>query len=462
MKSATAHRQKRYAQCRNRNKSNYTDMKNLIFIILLIPTTLFCQGWEKTYGGDGYDVGKFVQQTADGGYIITGNIWSSGNSSQDVYLIKTNSNGDTLWTKCYGSDLGDYGHSVQQTTDGGYIIAGQTWLINNVDCEVYLIKTDTSGDTIWTKTYGGQEHDQGRSVQQTTDGGYIIAGSTSSFGNGLDDIYLIKTDVNGDTLWTRTFGGEYDDWGNAVLQTMDGGYLVCGYTSSYVTNEQDVYLIKTDSNGDTLWTNSYGGVYDDIGWSVQQTTDDGYIIAGTTELIEPTIWTYEDVYLIKTDNNGDTLWTKTFGGDAVDIGYSIQQTTDGGFIISGQSDSFTNSWDSDVYLIKTDIYGDTLWTKTYGGSGDDKGWSAQQTTDGGYIITGQTLTYEKSSCDIYLIKTDEGGNISSVIEIPYPNPNRKLIKTVDLLGKEIYNPVNGIPYIEIYDDGTTKKKMNIK
>lgn len=436
-------------------------MKKIVLLLIIIPTFLFSQGWEKTYGGVGYDVGRSLQQTTDGGYIITGNVYS-GNSSQDVYLIKTNSNGDTLWTNCYGGDLGDYGYSVQQTSDGGYIITGLTWLINNVDCEVYLIKTDSNGDTLWTKTYGGEEYDQGRSVQQTIDGGYIITGFTSSFGNGLDDIYLLKTDVNGDILWTKTFGGDNDDWGNAVIQTTDGGYLVCGCTSSYGTNEKDVYLIKTDSNGNTLWTNSYGGVYEDIGWSVQQTTDDGYIIAGTTQLIEPTIWTFEDVYLIKTDNNGDTLWTRTYGGDAVDKGYSVQQTNDGGFIISGESDSFTNSWDSDVYIIKTDIYGDTLWTKTYGGSGDDKGWSVQQPTDGGYIITGQTLSYETNSCDIYIIKTDEGGNISSVIEIPIPNSNRKLVKTVDILGKEINNPGNGTPYIEIYDDGTTKKKMIIK
>lgn len=438
-------------------------MKYLIALLLIIPTLLFGQRWENAYGGDSYDAGCSVQQTTDGGYIVTGHTWTSfENGKTDIYLIKTNSYGDTLWTKTFGGNEGDYGNSVQQTSDGGYIITGLTWLIRNVDCDVYLIKTNSNGEILWTQTYGGEYYDQGKSVQQTTDGGYIITGFTTSFGNGFEDIYLIKTDDNGNALWTRTFGGDDFDLGNAVQQTTDGGYIICGYTKSFGTGQEDVYIIKTDNSGDTLWTRLYGGEYRDKGWSVQQTIDEGYIITGSTELIEPTVWTFHDVLLIKTDNYGDTLWTKTYGGDAVDIGYSVQQTIDGGFIISGESDSFTNSWDSDVYLIKTDVNGDTLWTKTYGSGGEDKGWSVQQTTDEGYIITGQTLSYETNSADVYLIKTDDKGFISSTIEIPRHNPNRKLVKVVDIYGKELDKPVRNTLYIEIYDDGTTEKKMTIK
>jgi hypothetical protein len=438
-------------------------MKNLFVLLLITPTFLFGQRWEHTFGGDGYDAGLSVQQTTDGGYIVTGHTWTSfDNGKQDIYLIKTNSYGDTLWTKTFGSNEGDYGNSVQQTTDGGYIITGLTTLIRNVDCDVYLIKTDSNGDTLWTKTFGGEYYDQGKSVQQTTDGGFIITGFTDSFGNDEYDVYLIKTNENGDTLWTKTFGGNNIEIGLSVQQTHDGGYIITGYSDSFGNSGSNVYLIKTNNTGDTLWTKLYGGEYEDKGWSVQQTTDGGYLITGSTELIEPTLWTFHDVYLIKTDNYGDTLWTKNFGGDGVDKGYSVQQTNDGGFIISGESDSFTNSWDNDVYLIKTDINGDTLWTKTFGSGGEDKGWSVQQTTDGGYIIAGQTFSYETNSADIYLIKTDDKGNISSTIEIPVPKPNRKLVKTVDLSGREISIPRKNQPYIEIYDDGSTQKKMKLK
>ncbi len=438
-------------------------MKKLAFLLITIPTLVYSQGWENTFGGDSYDVGQSVQQTTDGGYIVTGHSWTSfENGKDDIYLIKTNSYGDTLWTKTFGGDEGDYGNSVQQTTDGGYIITGLTWLIRNVDCDVYLIKTNSNGDTLWTKTFGGEDYDQGKSVQQTTDGGYIITGFTSSFGNGEYDVYLIKTDGNGDTLWTKTFGGDNNELGLSVQQTTDGGYIITGYTDSFGNSEYDVYLIKTDNIGDTLWTSFYGGQYDDRGWSVQQTIDGGYIICGTTELTETYLNSIDDVYLIKTDNDGDTLWTKTYGGDGEDKGYSVQQTTDGGFIITGKTNSFSNSWDSDVYLIKTNSFGDTIWTKLFGGGGNDQGWSVQQTTDGGYIITGQTESFETNSSDIYLIKTDDEGNISSTVEIPVPNPNRKLVKTVDILGKEINKPRKNILYIEIYNDGTTKKKIIIK
>jgi hypothetical protein len=433
-------------------------MKFQILVLLLIPSFLFSQGWERTYGGEDYDGGNSVQQTTDGGFIITGytNSFSYG-AAKDVYLIKTDNNGDTLWSKTYGNWPTENGNSVQQTSDGGFIIAGYNFSYGDYD--IYLVKTDNNGDALWTKTFGGNGVDNGNSVQQTTDGGYIIAGGTGSFVNGAGDIYLIKIDGNGNTLWNKTYGGIDSDWGRSVQQTTDGGYIITGRTESYGNGEEDVYLIKTDSYGDSLWTKTFGGEYDDEGYSVQQTTDGGYVITGTT-------YSYgngeEDVYLIKTDSYGDSLWTKTFGGEYDDEGYSVQQTTDGGYVITGFTMSYGNG-EEDVYLIKTDSYGDSLWTKTFGGEYDDEGYSVQQTTDGGYIITG--ITYSNGNAyyeDVYLIKTDENGVITFTSEISIPNPNRKLIKTVDLLGRVISKPRKNQPYIEIYDDGTTQKKMKIK
>jgi hypothetical protein len=204
---------------------------------------------------------------------------------------------------------------------------------------------------MWTQTFGGTNGDKGYSVQQTTDGGYIVAGGTGSYGAGIDDVYLIKTNSSGDTLWPRTFGGINPDFSYTVQQTSDGGYIITGRTSSFVgAGSADVYLINTDSNGDTLWTETFGGSSNDIGYSVQQTTDGGFIVAGDT-------YSYgagsADIYLIKTDSSGDTMWTQTFGGTNADKGYSVQQTIDGGFIVTGSTTSY-GAGGKDVYLIKLD------------------------------------------------------------------------------------------------------------
>ena len=432
-------------------------MKQLILILVIIPSFLFSQGWEKTIGGEYTEWGSSVQQTTDGGYIITGSV------SYDVYLIKTDSYGDTLWTKTFGGEGWEQGHSVQQTTDGGYIITGSTNSYGSGDFDVYLIKTDSNGDTSWTKTFGGEYNDEGWSVQQTTDGGYIITGSFNSFGSTSNDVYLIKTNEEGATLWTEIFGGGGNDQGYSVQQTTDGGYIIAGNTNSFGAGNTDIYLIKTDSNGDSLWSETYGGNGWDMGYSIQQTTDGGYIITGYTNSYSPGDF---DVYLVKTDNNGNLLWDKVYVDYFDDIGYSVQQTTDGGYIITGLNTYRTYDYHEyeNVYLIKTDSNGDALWTKLLGGGDNDVGYSIQQTTDGGYIITGysQTSGIGNGSKDVCLIKTDENGIITFTTEIPVPDPKGKLIKTIDLSGKEIIKPKKSQPYIEIYDDGTTRKKIKLK
>jgi len=357
--------------------------------------------WTRTYGGSDGDYGESVQQTSDGGYIIAGYTNSFGAGGFDVWLLRTDSSGDTLWTRTYGGTEGDYGYSVQQTSDGGYIIAGMTYSFGAGGRDVYLLKTDSSGDTLWTRTYGGSDGEEGYSVQQTSDGGYIIGGYTYSFGAGSYDVYLLKTDSSGDTLWTRTYGGSDYDWGYSVQQTSDGGYIIAGGTWSFGAGGGDVYLLKTDSSGDTLWTRTYGGSDSEEGYSVQQTLDGGYIIAGYTGSFGAG---YDDFYLLKTDSSGDTLWTRTYEGTGWDYANSVQQTSDGGYIIAGEIWSY-GTVEGDVYLVKTDSSGDTLWTRTYGGSDDDYGSSVQETSDGGYIIAGFTDSFGAGYEDVYLIKT---------------------------------------------------------
>lgn len=355
--------------------------------------------WQKTFGGSSWDEGHSVQQTSDGGYIIAGRTESFGAGYSDVYLIKTDSAGNLLWQKTFGGAYDDDGYSVQQTTDGGFIIAGRTESFGLGWWDVYLIKTDPSGNLQWQKNFGGVYWDKGYSVRQTSDGGFIIAGWTWS--SGLDNVYLIKTDSSGNLLWEKTFGGTGNDYGESVQQTSDGGYIIAGGTLSFGAGSRDVYLIKTDPNGNSQWQKTFGGASDDRGTSVQQTTDDGFIIAGWTGSFG--VGGYYDVYLIKTDSAGNLLWEKTFGGAGGDSGHSVQQTTDGGYIIAGETD-FWGDLGGDVYIIKTDPNGNLQWQKTFGGADGDSGHSVQQTADGGYIIAGVTCSFGAGDADVYLIK----------------------------------------------------------
>jgi len=361
------------------------------------PNTL----WTKTFGGAEFDTGTSVQQTSDGGYIIAGYTGSFGAGSNDVWLVKTNASGDTLWTKTFGGSESETGQSVLQTYDGGYIISGNTDSYGAGLDDVWLIKTDAAGDTLWTKTIGGNNNDSSYEIQHTSDNGYIIIGLTTSFGAGANDIWLIKTDASGDTLWTKTFGGSNHELGASVQQTLDNGYIITGSTLSFGAGSDDSWLIKTDASGDTLWTKTFGGNSAERFWSIQQTDDSGYIMTGYTDSFGAGS---RDVWLVKTDASGDTLWTKTYGGSGDETGRSVLQTDDGGYIISGYTDSYGAGLD-DVWLIKTDASGDTLWTQTFGGSEDDRSNSVYQTTDQGYIITGQTKSYGQGNNDIWLIRT---------------------------------------------------------
>jgi hypothetical protein len=383
-------------------------MRSGVLVVVCVLLAAFClasvafaqTNWQRTYGGTSNDYGYSVQQTSDGGYIIAGHTSSFGAGGEDAYLVKTNAQGDTLWTRTYGGPYDDDGYSVQQTTDGGFIVAGYTRSFGAGTGDVYLIKTDSKGDTLWTRTYGGAFTDWGNSVQQTADGGYVIVGLTFSFGPGTPNwcnFYLIKTNASGDTLWTRTYGGPDGDDGSSVQQTTDGGYIVAG-TGSF-SAEWEVYLVRTNAQGDTLWTRAVGSPRAIYGRSVQQTTDGGYIIAGSGLSGAGGL----DACLIKTNSSGDTVWTRTYGGPHDEEGYSVQLTTDGGFIVSGYTKSF-GAGAMDVYLVKTDAQGDALWTRTYGGPGSDIGYSIQQTNDGGYIITGSAVPLGGGSADVYLVK----------------------------------------------------------
>jgi ribosomal protein S11 len=369
------------------------------------PNPMSDTWFAKTYGGTSDDWALSVQQTSDGGYIVAGYTESFSAGGYDFFLIKTDANGNIIWAKTYGGIASGWASSVQQTSDGGYIVA---------DCasgDIFLIKTDANGNIIWAKTYGGIGYDDAYSVQQTSDGGYIVAGITWSFGAGSADIFLIKTDANGNIIWAKTYGGiGYDD-AYSVQQTSDGGYIVVGTTRSFGAGSYDIFLIKTDANGNIIWAKTYGGTDRDGASSVQQTSDGGYIVAGYTESFGAG---YSDAFLIKTDANGNIIWAKTYGGTYGDYACSVQQTSDGGYIVAGYGD---------IFLIKTDANGNIIWAKTYGGTYGDYAYSVQHTSDGGYIVAGGTYSFGAGYSDAFLIKTDANGDIGSCSIVQNTNPS---------------------------------------
>ena len=410
---------------------------------ILLPSSLPAQiTFERTYGGPGGDEGWSVQQTADGGYVI------AGDNDGDVYLVKTNARGDTSWTRTYSG--GDCGYSVQQTSDGGYIVTGVTGS-GAGGGDVYLVKTDAAGDTLWTKTFGGAYYDDGQSVRQTRDSGYIITGATTRSDTEQPNVCLIKTDANGNTLWTKSFGGTNEARGYSVEQTEDGGFIIAGNTLSGTPRSWNVYLVRTTADGDTLWSKTFGDTCYQFGFAVTQTPDGGFAVAGGTNSIENRNF---DVYLIRTNSNGDTLWTRTYGGTEHDISNSMHSTPDGGFVLVGYTRSF-GAGDADIYLIRTDADGDTLWTRTYGGPGNDQGHSVQQPADGGYICTG-TQSYGASGQDVYLIKTDSMGNVA--VAEPKASPTRApaLALTCEP------NPSSGTTRISFTPQASSSKPLTLR
>ncbi len=406
--------------------------KQSIFIAILLITSLtfFASKlnaqirYQKTFGGAILDWSNSVIQTPDSNFLLMCSTRNFGSGMEDLYIIKTDQHGDTLWTKTYGGSVGDEeGCNIQQTIDGGFIMSGITESFGAGSIDMFLVKIDSIGNVQWATTYGGPNIDFCTGVQQCFDGGFIVSGYTTSFGTagGATDIYLIKTDVWGDTVWTRTYGNNaVNDYAYNVKQTADSGFIVTG--STVVSGNTDMYLIKTDTAGNIQWSKTYGGAMDDVAYSVIQTPD-GYCIGGSTSSFGAGGM---DAYVIKTDFNGDTLWSKTFGTSDSDAVFSIQQTGNAGLIMTGYVNRHLARYD-DVLILKTDMAGQTDWYQVISAvsSARDVGRSIIETLDGGYLVSGFTQSFNGGT-DVYLIKTDylgiSGCNVSNTtLTITSPN-----------------------------------------
>jgi len=367
--------------------------------------------WEKRFGGSDTDIGYFVEQTRDEGYILIGTTKSFGAGSTDVLLIKTDASGEEIWNKTFGGTSADHGKSVYQTKDNGFILFGTTYSFDQGNGDAWLIKTDASGNELLNKTFGGSNPEEGYYLQQTNDDGYILTGF-GFFDDGIElDVFLIKTDASGEASWQKHFNRSHDDIGLCVQQTGDGGYVLSGITDYYGMETGDIWVVKTNEEGEMQWNKTYGGQKSDAGFCIQQTLDGGYVIVGSTSSFKAE---KNDIYFFKINKTGAMVWQKQFGGLEDDIGYDVQLTDDGGFIIVGRKEDHLAN--GDIWLIKTDALGEPQWDHVFVRDGFEESWSVKQTKDKGYILVGYGDAPGETIQDIYLIKmaTHLQASISSI------------------------------------------------
>lgn len=394
-------------------------MKRQIFILLAVLLILLCHSmahssqWSFLLGG-ARDEAYSLQQTVDGGFIVAGDTYSYGAGASDVYVLKLNADGTVAWQKTYGGDYIDLAYSIQQTADGGYIVAGEaTSLVRGTDA--WVLKLNANGTVAWQKVYGGVYGDVARSIQQTGVGGYIMAGQTSSFGVGPSVVWVLKLNADGFVAWQKTHSRSGSlmnpsyDFASSVQQTADGGYVIVGRTYfSNVNHDYDVSVLKLNEDGSVAWEKTYGGSDNDFAWSIQQTADGGYIVAGFTFSFGAGS---DDAWILKLNSDGSAAWQKAYGGASVDRANSVQQTADGGYIVAGFTQSF-GAGRNDAWVVKLNANGTVAWQKTYGGVFNDEAYSVRQTSDGGYIVAGSTESYGVGGSDVWILKLDQNAGIS--------------------------------------------------
>jgi len=357
-----------------------------------------------TFGGEGWDLGYDVAQTSDGAYLCIGDAEFSG--AGDLWVLKSDDKGNEVWSRTYGGSQYDWGASIQPIDGGAIIACGSTQSFGHGNNDAWLLNMDAQGDTLWSRTFGGSEHESANAVLQVQGGGFALAGYTTSFGAGGYDAWLLKTDAEGNELWNRTYGGSENEIASDVAETEDGGFVVTGYTESSGAGDDDLWLIRTDSEGNEVWSQTYGGIGQDRGSSVRQTDDGGFIAVGFTKSYGAGD---SDLWLIKTDAQGNETWSRIYGGTASDYGTSVRKTENSGFVILGCTKSFGAGL-NDIWLIHVDAQGDSLWSRTFGGTQNDQGNNLHVTNDGGFICVGSTESYGAGSSDLWLIKTDENGS----------------------------------------------------
>jgi hypothetical protein len=410
-------------------------MRELLLIAMLVVVTAGVASaeletvWSETYGGAAADGFRQAIPTSDGGFIAAGYTYSFGAGDVDVFVVKTDAGGDTLWMRTYGGTSLDYGHGVCETSDGAFVVVGYTMSYGEGREDVYLLKLDAGGDTSWARTYGGSGLDEARAVCFTSDGYILVAGQTESFGSGLSDAYLLKIDSYGDTVWTRAIGGGDSDWAEDVFEMADGCYGLSGTTGSF-NNSRDAYAVKLDRLGNVLWQSNYGDVFDyrTRGFAL---ADTGMVAAG---------WRTDQVNsdpcqaaFLRINPTGGRQTYRKYSHPYIEYGCSICETADNGFLICGAAKD-VSTHKNDLFLVKRVQGTGWVWDQTVGGGGSDWGCSVAEVEPGYYIIAGYTESSGSGSFDGWLLKMREvdaavpsaRGRSSVFMVAPSPNPFRPM------------------------------------
>jgi hypothetical protein len=381
-------------------------LASMLFSVLISFTLVNLVGassemWSKTYGSG---TGHSLVETSDSGFAIAAVVFGGA----DFWLVKTDSYGNMEWNKTYGGTGYERAKALIETSDGGFAIAGHKQYSSSGKCDLLLVKTDANGNMEWNKTYGGAGVDYANSLIETSDGGYAMGGSFSldyedPFGDR--DFWLVKTDSYGNMEWNKTYGkttGEGYDYANALVEASDGGYLLAGNTGPYLV-ESNVWIIKTDEQGNMEWNQTYGGREYAVANSVVKTSDGGYALAGRL---------FGDFLLIKIDGSGNMEWNQTYSKLGGEEAYSLVETSDGGYALAGYTrKGQLNTGVTEGWLVKTDASGNEIWSQTYGGTGLFFIYSLVETSDGAFALAGYISHPYPDPAELLLIKTDKYGNI---------------------------------------------------
>ncbi len=381
--------------------------------------------WMKTYGGYQDDEVADILLAEDGGYFIAGttNARFEPQMQGDIYLLRTDAAGEVLWEEIYESEGYASAQAIQPTQDGGLLVSGVT-SSETGGMDIFLMKLDQDRQKVWTKTFGGPLDEFG-GAWQMADGGYVLGGclvdpndlvvenpGVAGYGGfaGRSNIYLARVDAEGNELWSRSYGGENNVMASSALLTPDGGFLILATIMYFPDNDDDIYLLKVDQNGDEVWSRTWeeGNMN---GYEVIQTSDGNYLITGSYAPSGDAASTNYDHLFIKVDPQGDEIWTSTFGEpDMYDWGFVLAETTDGGYIVAGDRVKDLHTWDADISLVKIDAQGQLVWQQTIETNTHTMLAEILLHPDGGYVIAGST--YRRGGFDILLVKTDADGIVS--------------------------------------------------
>ena len=380
--------------------------KALLFIWLAVATSAQATEFQRVVGGPQMDRGVYVSPTEDGGYVVVGVTKSEGKGDEDIYLVKFDSTGETLWRKTYGGTEVDNGWCVFEV-DGGFIIAGSTNSLGAGGFDCYLLAVDSSGELKWERTYGGESDDHCWNVIPTSDGGYAMVGETWSSGAGAEDFLLIKTDADGKEEWSRTFGGGKGDRAFSIEEADDGGFVLVGQTYSEGAGERDVYIVKTDMKGKQQWAQVFGGAGRDVGHGVDKTAEGDFLVTGYTNSFAETGY---DPYLILINPHGETVWTRVLNIAGENRTITGEQGPDGAFYLTGCTHNPADK-STAALLVRADVDGHLDWTRTLLGTktGQSFGYTIRATPDGGCVVTGHTTEGSAGDLDLFIIKIGADG-----------------------------------------------------